>query len=109
MYGSVSPLQGAISEVVKAGEVKPVTITTKVRQGRKHITSVVGVESFAIEPEELAGMLQKKFAAAVSVQPLPGKGDKGSECLAQGALASKISTFLHEEFGVPPEHVIIAK
>lgn len=99
-----------MNEVVKAGDIKPIKISTKDRQGgRKHVTSVVGVESFAIDAEELAGLLQKKFAAACSAQPLPGKLKGDKELLAQGSLGQKIATYLQEEFGVPPDLVIIAK
>lgn len=98
-----------MSEVVKAGELKPISITTRDRQARKHVTSVVGVESFAIDPAELATLIQKKFAAACSVQALPGKDSKGYELQAQGALNSKIQTYLCEEFGIPAHLVHIVK
>lgn len=102
--------QGAMVEVTKAGDIKPIKINTEDRQGgRKHITKVVGVESFAIEPEELAGLLQKKFAVACSTTTLPGKNNPGKEVMAQGALALKIAAFLTDEFGVAAGHITVVK
>lgn len=97
-------------EVVKAGEIKPIQISTADRGGRKHVTSVVGVESFALDAEELAGLLQRKLAAACSVQALPGKDNKGKEkLLVQGEVGKKVSSFLQEVFGVPSALINIAK
>ena len=52
-------------EVVKKGAIKPIKIDMEDRQGgRKHITRVAHVESFALDPDAFAGVLQRKFQAS---------------------------------------------
>ncbi len=100
--------KGALVEVVKAGDIKPIRITTKDRQGgRKHITSIIGLEGFSLDPEEVAGLVQKRFAVASTTSTLPGNNNPGKEVLAQGALAAKMAAFLTEEFGVAGKHIVV--
>ena len=49
-------------EVVQKGAIKSIAVAMEDRQGgRKHITRVAHCEAFSIDPNELAGQLQRKF------------------------------------------------
>eukprot|EP01104_Vermistella_antarctica_P001255 TRINITY_DN1130_c4_g1_i1.p1 TRINITY_DN1130_c4_g1~~TRINITY_DN1130_c4_g1_i1.p1 ORF type:complete len:371 (+),score=114.20 TRINITY_DN1130_c4_g1_i1:149-1114(+) len=74
---------------VKNGMVKNVEVILENRQGgRKHITHIVGLEHFAVSPEELASRFRSMFAASTSVQKAAGKG-QGKELLIQGDVSKK--------------------
>jgi translation initiation factor 2D len=47
------------------------------------VTLIHNVETFGIDPSELAHSVQKAVACSTSVSPLPGKS-KGMEVLVQG-------------------------
>ena len=54
-------MQGA-KRTVQKGELKPIVVAMEDRQGgRKHITRVAYFEPFGLDPDELAGVLQRKF------------------------------------------------
>ena len=54
-------MQG-VKQTVQRGELKPIQVAMEDRQGgRKHLTRVWGLESFALDPSELATILQRKF------------------------------------------------
>lgn len=44
------------------------------------------VESFALSPDEMAGVLQRKFQTSCSVSKLPGKDEKDHEIMMQARL-----------------------
>lgn len=99
-----------VVEVVKKGAIKGIKIGVEERQGgRKHVTHVTGMESFALDPEELSSVLQRKFAAACSVNKLPGKQETGRELGVQGALAKEIAAFLQAEYGIDAKHIEVLK
>ncbi|KAK9846268.1 hypothetical protein WJX81_000422 [Elliptochloris bilobata] len=93
-------------EVVQRGSVKAIQVSMQDRQGgRKHITRIVHVESFAIDPDELGGMLQRKFQTSCSVTKLPGKAETGKEVALQGNLLHEAGKVLAAEYGVPLEFI----
>ena len=54
--------QGVPVEVVNKGSIKNIHVHMEDRMGgRKHATKLSHVESFALDPNELAGELQRKF------------------------------------------------
>ncbi|CAI5509517.1 unnamed protein product [Closterium sp. Naga37s-1] len=58
--------------VERKGELEPVEIFVRGRQGSRRVTRVTGVETYLVEAEPLAAELQKKFASGASVAPVPG-------------------------------------
>ena len=64
-----------------------------------------GLEAFAIDPEELAGRVQKAHSTSCSVAPLPGKNETGKEVAAQGALHTEIADLLRAHYGLPAEYI----
>ena len=60
-------LQGEAMEVVNKGSVRNIHIRMEDRMGgRKHATKISHVESFALNPDDLAGELQRKFQVGLS-------------------------------------------
>ena len=55
-------MQGLPVEAINKGAVKNIQIQMEDRMGgRKHATKLSHVESFALDPNDLAGELQRKF------------------------------------------------
>jgi len=82
----VLAMQGVV-EVVKKGAVKNISISMEDRMGgRKHVTHVVGVESFGLSADELGAEAQRKFKTSCSVTKLPGKTETSKEISLQGNL-----------------------
>lgn len=52
--------------VLRKGQPKPVEITQEVRQGRKTITRVTGVEGFGLDIDELSKELTKLCASSAT-------------------------------------------
>lgn len=52
--------------VLRKGEPKPVEITQEVRQGRKTITKVTGVEGFGLDVEEISKELTRLCASSAT-------------------------------------------
>jgi translation initiation factor 2D len=53
-------------EVLRKGQPKPVEITQEIRQGRKTVTKITGVEGFGLEIEELTKELTKLCASSTT-------------------------------------------
>lgn len=54
--------------VLRKGQPKPVEITQEVRQGRKTVTKVTGVEGFGLDVEELSKELTKLCASSATCE-----------------------------------------
>eukprot|EP00884_Botryococcus_braunii_P009147 jgi/Botrbrau1/18233/Bobra.53_1s0087.1 len=101
------PSEQGLVEVVKKGTVKKVVLALEDRQGgRKHITRITHVESFAIDPTDLGNLMQRKFQTSSSVTKLPGKQETDKEIALQGNLLLEAQRFLVQEYGLhPTEHI----
>ena len=98
-------------EVLQKNAIKNIRITAEDRHaGRKHVTRVVGVEAFAIEPEELSSRIQKGYNTSCSVAVLPGKNETAKEVAAQGNLLTEVADMLRKTYGIPERYLeIISK
>jgi translation initiation factor 2D len=97
---------GAPEEVLQKGSIKNIKISAEDRHaGRKHLTRVVGVEAFAIDPDEISSRIQKQHNTSCSVAPLPGKNETGKEVAAQGNLLEEVAAMLKLVYGIPDEFV----
>ncbi|KAJ8502998.1 hypothetical protein ONZ45_g11242 [Pleurotus djamor] len=79
--------------VLKKGSIKPISVTVKVRQGRKASTLVTGFEPFLLVAEDLADELRKVCASSTAVSPIPGKSS-GQEVLVQGKQIPAVTELL---------------
>ncbi|WVW84182.1 hypothetical protein I302_106212 [Kwoniella bestiolae CBS 10118] len=66
----------SLGGVIKKGNLQPITMTVKTRQGRKTVTHVYGLETFNIDPDGFAEEMRKVCAGSASVQPLQGSSPK---------------------------------
>ncbi|KAG5643116.1 hypothetical protein DXG03_001542 [Asterophora parasitica] len=94
-------------EVVrKKGEIKPIQVVMKVRQGRKVSTMISGFEPFlVVNAEDMVEDLRKACAGATSVSPIAGKpANSGLEVLVQGKQSAAVVEYLTGK-GVPKKWV----
>ena len=105
--------------MVRRGQIRPIQIEAKVRQGRKTSTFVTGFETFGLNANELSDELRKLCATSTSgihflysarkslirgvVSPLPGKG-ADLEILVQGVHTKAVANMLLEK-GVPAKWI----
>ncbi|RPD60842.1 eukaryotic translation initiation factor SUI1 family protein [Lentinus tigrinus ALCF2SS1-6] len=79
--------------VRKKGEVKPISVLVKIRQGRKACTLVTGYEPFGLQADDLAEELRKVCASSTSVSPLHGKPN-ALEVMVQGKQIKAVTDLL---------------
>ncbi|KIJ61221.1 hypothetical protein HYDPIDRAFT_177119 [Hydnomerulius pinastri MD-312] len=89
--------------LLKKGQLKPISVVVKVRQGRKASTLVTGFEPFFLEGEVIAEELRRLCACATSMSPAPGKAS-GFEVLVQGKQTKAVTEFLLSR-GVPKKWI----
>jgi len=104
----------------RKGQLKPISVVVKIRQGRKASTLITGFESFFLEAVDLSEELKTICASATSgenkgcmmccvadtvwpVSPTPGKSS-GMEVLVQGKQMKAVTEFLASR-GVPKRWV----
>jgi len=91
--------------VRKKSPLKPIQVTTKVRQGRKACTLTTGFEPYlVVDAEDMAEELRKTCACATSVSPVPGK--PGLEVLVQGKQVNAVVEYLTGR-GIPKRWIEI--
>ncbi|KAJ3097142.1 Eukaryotic translation initiation factor 2D [Phlyctochytrium planicorne] len=88
--------------VIKKGAPKPIQIIVEVRQGRKSVTRVAGMEAYGIDPEDLAAQLKVKCASSTTSSPLPGKATPTLyEVMVQGSKIREVCECLAERYHIP--------
>ncbi|KAK7470327.1 hypothetical protein VKT23_001758 [Stygiomarasmius scandens] len=91
--------------VIKKGQLNPIQVAMKMRQGRKASTLITGFEPFYIDAEEMAEDLRKACAGATSISPVPGKpANSGMEVLVQGKQSKAVVDYLTGK-GVPKKWI----
>ncbi|KAJ9122314.1 hypothetical protein QFC22_001735 [Naganishia vaughanmartiniae] len=90
---------------IRKGNLVPVTITVKVRAGKK-VTVISGVETFDVDPEQMAEELKRICAGSTTVGPLAGsKQSLGlKEISVQGPQAQAVTDLLVSK-GVPRRYI----
>ncbi|OSD03739.1 eukaryotic translation initiation factor SUI1 family protein [Trametes coccinea BRFM310] len=83
----------------KKGELKPISVVMKIRQGRKACTLITGFEPYGLQAEELAEELRKVCASSTSVTPIHGKPNS-LEVMVQGKQVKAVADLLIAR-GVP--------
>ena len=91
----------------RKGLLKPISVVTKIRQGRKASTLITNFEAYGISADSLAEELRKTCASATSVAPVPGlkaSSDPPMEVLVQGKQIKVVVELLVKR-GVPKRWV----
>ncbi|KAH9887063.1 eukaryotic translation initiation factor SUI1 family protein [Cubamyces lactineus] len=89
--------------VRKKGELKPISVVVKIRQGRKACTLITGFEPYGLQAEELAEELRKMCASSTSVTPVHGKPNS-LEVMVQGKQIKGVTDLLAAR-GVPKKWI----
>ncbi|KAI0651354.1 eukaryotic translation initiation factor SUI1 family protein [Trametes meyenii] len=85
--------------VRKKGDIKPIAVVVKIRQGRKACTLVTNFEPFGLLADELAEELRRVCASSTSVTPVHGKPNS-LEVMVQGKQIKSVTELLITR-GVP--------
>ncbi|KAI7906394.1 uncharacterized protein BX663DRAFT_427508 [Cokeromyces recurvatus] len=88
--------------VLRKGYPKPIEITQEIRQGRKTITKITGVEGFGLDIEELAKELTRLCASSATYNPIQGVSPKNPlfEIMVQGPQIKNVTELMISK-GVP--------
>ncbi|KAI0742631.1 eukaryotic translation initiation factor SUI1 family protein [Daedaleopsis nitida] len=81
------------------GDIKPISVIVKIRQGRKACTFVTGYEPFGLQADDLAEELRKACASSTAVSPVHGKPN-ALEVMVQGKQKKAVTDLLISR-GVP--------
>ncbi|KAF7727001.1 hypothetical protein EC973_008114 [Apophysomyces ossiformis] len=94
--------------VLCKGKPKAVEITQEIRQGRKTVTRVTGMEGFGLDVEELCRELTKLCASSATHNPIHGSSPKNPmhEIMVQGPQIKHVSELLLGK-GVPKRFIMI--
>ncbi|KAG0177515.1 hypothetical protein DFQ29_004745 [Apophysomyces sp. BC1021] len=94
--------------VLRKGKPKPVEVTQEIRQGRKTVTKVTGVEGFGLDVEEICKELTKLCASSATHNPIHGVSPKNPlhEIMVQGPQIKHVSELLLAK-GVPKRFVAV--
>ncbi|KAA1466797.1 hypothetical protein DENSPDRAFT_890609 [Dentipellis sp. KUC8613] len=98
---------GKSDPVTKKGQLHPISVVVKIRQGRKACTLITGFEPFLLSPTTIADALRARCASSTAVSPLPGRGG-GEEIMVQGKQLKIVADFLTGELGVPKKWIEVA-
>ncbi|KAI9275983.1 hypothetical protein BY458DRAFT_489044 [Sporodiniella umbellata] len=95
-------LPGQKEPVLKKGLPKPIEIVQEIRQGRKTVTKVTGIESYNLDIDELVKEFTKLCASSVTTNPVHGVSPKNPlfEIMIQGPQIKNVTEFLLHR-GVP--------
>ncbi|KAI9489297.1 hypothetical protein BDB00DRAFT_981244 [Zychaea mexicana] len=94
--------------VLRKGTPTPIQVTQEIRQGRKTMTKLVGVERFDLDVVDLCKELTKLCASSATHNPLAGSSPKNpvQEIMVQGPQIKNVSTILSNK-GVPKRLIVI--
>ncbi|KAI0035519.1 hypothetical protein K488DRAFT_43160 [Vararia minispora EC-137] len=87
-----------VTKSAPKGQLQPISVVVKIRQGRKACTLVTGYEPYLLASDIIADTLRSKCASATSINPVPGR-TAGEEVMVQGKQVKAVVDFL-EEAGV---------
>ncbi|KAI5453409.1 hypothetical protein NCC49_005888 [Naganishia albida] len=96
---------GGPDGAIRKGNLTPVTIAVKTRAGKK-VTVVSGVETFDVDPEEMATELKRLCAGSTTVTPLSGSKQSLNlkEIAVQGPQTQAVTDLLVSK-GVPRRYI----
>jgi len=89
---------GVVKKKVLAEDKQKVIISKEVRNKKKAVTTVEGLETFGVKLKDAAKVFGKKFAASSSVK---GKDTGGEEIVIQGDVIWDLPALLEKEYKIP--------
>ncbi|CCX07225.1 Similar to Translation machinery-associated protein 64; acc. no. Q04600 [Pyronema omphalodes CBS 100304] len=88
-YHRITTPSGEVSKP-KSGAAPKVEIIMEKRQGRKTVTRIIGLESFGVDPKQMAEELQRVCAGAATVGQAQGLKPGLMEVAVQGSMEKEV-------------------
>ena len=85
-----------------SADKQKVVISKEVRNKKKAVTSVEGLETFSVKLKDAAKVFGKKFAASSSVKE---KDSGGQEIVIQGDVIWDLPALLEKEYKIPKSKI----
>ncbi|CAO3615572.1 unnamed protein product [Cunninghamella echinulata] len=94
--------------VLKKGNPKSINVIQEIRQGRKTVTKMTGMEAFGLEIDDLCKELTKLCASSATSNQIHGTSPKAPlyEIMVQGPQIKNISELLQKK-GIPKKFVSV--
>ena len=93
---------GVIKKKTISADKQKVIISKEVRNKKKAVTSVEGLETFSVKLKDAAKVFGKKFAASSSVKE---KDSGGQEIVIQGDVIWDLPALLEKEYKIPKSKI----
>ena len=93
---------GVIKKKTISADKQKVVISKEVRNKKKAVTSVEGLETFSVKLKDAAQVFGKKFAASSSVKE---KDSGGQEIVIQGDVIWDLPALLEKEYKIPKSKI----
>ena len=93
---------GVIKKKTISADKQKVVISKEVRNKKKAVTSVEGLETFSVKLKDAAKVFGKKFAASSSVKE---KDSGGQEIVIQGDVIWDLPALLEKEYKIPKSKI----
>lgn len=93
----------------KQGDLPKVSIVVSMKQGRKLVTTISGVEIYGLDPNSLAPIFQKLFSCSCTTKLIPQFKHLGKSIQIQGDFARQAAAHLADPYGIPPASITIKK
>eukprot|EP00096_Caligus_rogercresseyi_P012997 TRINITY_DN566_c1_g1_i1.p1 TRINITY_DN566_c1_g1~~TRINITY_DN566_c1_g1_i1.p1 ORF type:complete len:560 (+),score=144.79 TRINITY_DN566_c1_g1_i1:49-1728(+) len=105
VLGKMSPGYCVNGGQRKLGSLPPIEMKTATRSGNKKVTLVYNLDTYGIDPHEVAHKCQVGVAASTSVDMKPPNRKLGSEVLIQGNQIAYVTKLLTEGYGVNKKYL----
>ena len=96
---------GAASATTHKGKLSPIELSVATRSGNKKVTLIYNLETFGIDPSELAHKCQVGVAASTSVHEAANRKAGAIEVLVQGNQVAFISKTLLQDYKIPRKYI----
>jgi len=91
--------------IFKKGGLPPVMLNVETRSGNKKVTLVTNLETYGVNPKDLAKEIRVSAAASSSVSAAPGQKVGAKQLLIQGNQVNLIVALLTEKYNIEKKHI----
>ena len=85
------------------GDITPIRVVMEYRKNKKVVTLITHLETFHIDPNELAKVAAKKYSASTSCSDCPS----GIEVLIQGNVGRELVDAMHDHYKIPLKYFVV--
>jgi len=91
--------------IFKKGGLPPITLNVETRSGNKKVTLVTNLETYGVNPKDLAKEIRVGAAASSSVSAAPGQKAGAKQLLIQGNQVNLVVAVLTEKYNIEKKHI----